>query len=61
MSLNDFISETLTATAFYRDCETIFVATYTTRKVLEKYKIQLEKCDADLKTLVKPQAFINSY
>lgn len=49
------------AQAFMKDCETIFTAFYTSKSVIEKYMLAVEKCESDLKTLCKPKGFLDAY
>lgn len=49
------------ATAFMKDCETIFTACQASQSVFEKYSAGLEKNEVDIKTLGKPRAFIEAY
>jgi hypothetical protein len=44
-----------------RDCETIFTAFQTSKSVIDKYIIAVEKCETDLKTLAKPKGFLDAY
>ena len=44
-----------------KDCETIFTAFYTSKSVIEKYLLAVEKCESDLKTLSKPKGFLDAY
>jgi hypothetical protein len=44
-----------------KDCETIFTAFYTSKSVIEKYMVAVEKCESDLKTLSKPKGFLDAY
>ena len=49
------------AIAFMKDCETIFTAFSTSKSVIEKYLLAVEKCESDLKTLSKPKGFLDAY
>ena len=49
------------ATAFMKDCETIFTACQASQSVFDKYTVALEKNEIDIKTLGKPRAFIEAY
>jgi hypothetical protein len=49
------------AIAYMKDCETIFTAFYTSKSVIEKYMVAVEKCESDLKTLSKPKGFLDAY
>lgn len=51
----------LVVTSFYKDCETIFTACQASKSVLEKYTLALEKCESDIRTLGKPNSFIEAY
>ena len=59
--LKAYQANILVATAFVKDCETIFTACQASKSVLDKYTTALEKCQTDLKTLGKPKAFIEAY
>ena len=49
------------AIAYMKDCETIFTAFQTSKSVIEKYLVAVEKCESDLKTLSKPKGFLDAY
>jgi hypothetical protein len=49
------------ASMFMKDCETIFKAYLSSKSVLAKYETSLDKCESDIKSLLKPQSFITTY
>ena len=49
------------AFSFMKDCETIFNAFQTSKTVIDKYIIAVQKCEHDLKTLAKPKGFLDAY